>query len=371
MPLEPPSIRHFTDFTWRSTDWDTSDCVKLFINTLTHSDRIAEELGTKLTMFCPSREAFASFNQNDWGRLLEPIWIRHAKEFLLNMITEGAHTRAELIAKAPSTITMLNGKTYDLRRTGDAVRIKNTAREQARSYVGDLLATDGYLHMTDKVITPTAVSRSVYDQSMDNPDFQLVVLNIDFVDMQNMIDQDIPITFMAPYDKAWWRVRFPTLEGEEIIKRHLFRGLLFCDVIANQTTVTAVNGEIHSVELRGEKGENVFVGGAFIYNCDILARNGVLHHVDRVIGLDYDTEPPSISPSPTITPQPTISPQPTLNPAGPPPTSGSMPIYYQGYTRPISEEPDFDPDSYYSGVSSISLSLVSTVLLMVTTFYFI
>ena len=370
LPLEPPSIRHFTDFTWVSTTHDTSDCIKLFVNTLNFSRRISDRLGTKLTMFCPSRTAFDSFNREDWGRLLEPMWIRHAEEFLFNMITEGAHTRAELIAKAPSTIKMLNGAVYDLRRTGDAVRIKNGPNDQSRSWFGDLIATDGYLHMTDKVITPTAVSRSVYDQSNDNPDFQLVVENIDYVDMQNMIDQDIPITFLAPYDTAWWRVRFGALEGEEIIKRHLFRGLWFCDTIANETTITAANGEIHAVELRGEKGEHVYVGGAYIFNCDILARNGVLHHIDRVIGLDYETDPPSSSPAPTITPQPTTTFAPTKNPAGPPPTPQSMPIYYQGYTRPTAIAPVWDPNRYKtSGAATSSIlyiSLVSaTVLLLV------
>lgn len=143
LPLLPPSIRDFTDFTWKSTDQDTSDCLKIFTNTLVFSRQLAEEMGTKLTMFCPSRQAFATFNQDDFGRMLSDTWRRHATEFLMNMITEGYHTRAELVAKAPTTIEMLNGAVYDLRRTGDAVRIKNGVNEQARSWFGDLIATDG------------------------------------------------------------------------------------------------------------------------------------------------------------------------------------------------------------------------------------
>lgn len=143
MPLKPPSIRDFTDFTWVSTDQDTSDCFKIFTNSLVDSRKLSEELGHKLTMFCPSRTAFSKFNQEDFGRLVEPEWRRHCTEFLMNMILAGYHTRAELIAKAPGTIEFMNGAVYDLRRTGDAVRIKNGANEQARSYFGDLLATDG------------------------------------------------------------------------------------------------------------------------------------------------------------------------------------------------------------------------------------
>jgi len=367
MPLKPPSIRHFTDLTWKSTDQDTSDCMKFFTNTNTYSMQLSMERGEKLTMFCPTREAFSAFNNLDFGRLLEPMWIRHAKEFLLNMISIGKHSRAELVARAPSTITFLNNKTYDLRRTGDAPRIKNGINEQARSWFGDLIATDGFLHLTDRVITPTAVSRSVYDQTADDPNFQLVTENIDYVDMQDFIDRDPVLTFMAPYDRAWWRIRFGAMEGVEIIKRHLFRGLEFCDVIANKTSIVAVNGESHKIELHGANEEHVYVAGAYIFKCDILARNGVLHHIDRVIGMEYPTVPPSSSPAPTKSPQPTVSMQPSRNPAGPPPTVSAAQINYQtGYVRPTADAPAFDPNRYTSGAVT-KTSLASSLLLMFAT----
>lgn len=344
MPLKPPSIRDFTEFTWKSTDQDTTDCMKVFINSLVDSRRLSEEMGTKLTMFCPSGAAFKHFNNEDYQRLLEPEWRRHCTEFLMNMITEGMHTRAEFVAKAPSTITFLNGATYDLRRTGDAVRIKNGAEEQARSYFGDLIATDGYLHMTDRVITPTAVSRSVYDQTKENPDYSLVTENIDFVDMQDYIDRDLPITFLAPYDRAWWRVRFSTIDGEAIINRHIFRGLYFCDVIANMTEITSVEGDVHAVTLRGDNQENLFIGDAYLFDCDILARNGVLHHIDRVLDMEYPTEPPTTSPAPTGTPVPSVSFQPSGNPAGPPPTVTFANINFEsGYVRPTNPPNFYQP----------------------------
>jgi hypothetical protein len=227
-----------------------------------------------------------------------------------------------------------------------------------------LFCDSRYLHITDTVITPTAISRSVYDQTNDNPDYQLVTENIDYVDMQDMIDSDLPITFLAPYDRAWWRVRFGALEGAEIIKRHLFRGLLFCDVIANETIITAVNGEVHAVELRGDNDEHVFVADAFLFDCDILARNGILHHIDRVIGLEYPTIPPTSSPQPTRTPQPSLSLQPTKNPAGPPPTVAMADISYDsGYVRPTNAPVTFDP-SKFSNSGAAHVSLVTTVSLL-------
>ena len=117
----------------------------------------------------------------------------------------------------------------------------------------------------DTAITPTAVSRSIYDQSNDNPDFSLLIENIDFVDLTDLVDRDLPLTMLAPDNTAWRRIEFGTFEGPEIIKRHIFRGLLFTDVIANSSQITAVNGITHGVETRGEFNESVFVGGGYIY----------------------------------------------------------------------------------------------------------
>jgi len=322
LPLFPPFISDFTEFTALSTEYDTSDCFRFFRQTLYWSEDISRTFDSSLTMFCPTREAFALFNNEDFNRLLEPIWVRHATEFLLNHITMPALTREELINRAPSMITMLNGQEYELKRSGDRPRIKNRF-EQARSDFGDLIALDGYLHLIDTAITPTAVSRSVYDQSNENPDFSLLVENIDFVQLTNMVDQDSPLTMLAPDNTAFRRVEFNTLGGGEILKRHLFNGLLFCDVIANQTNLVPVEGPAIGVELRGEPGsglwgleggQNLFVGGAYVYECDVLARNGVLHYVDRVIGEDYDTISPTVTPQPTVTPEPTVFVAPTEAP---------------------------------------------------------
>lgn len=144
LPVFPPFIKDFTEFTAVSTSWDTSDCFRFFRQALISSDQISRMFNSTLTMFCPTREAFAQFNNEDFQRLLEPKdWRRHATEFLLNMITKPALTIEELVNMAPTTITMLNGETYELKRSADRVRIKNTDEEQGRTEFGDLIALDG------------------------------------------------------------------------------------------------------------------------------------------------------------------------------------------------------------------------------------
>lgn len=372
-PLAPPFASDFAMFTPIATNIDTSDCNRFFTQCILNSQDIAAIFNTTLSVFCPTREAFSFFNNEDFNRLLEPIWYRHSCEFLLNHITQPAMTRAEFAAMAPSHVTMLNGATYQLRKSGDRPRIKN-GDEEGRSEFGDLIALDGYLHTLDTVITPTAVSRSIYDQSNENPDFSLLVENIDFVDLTDLVDRDLPLTLLAPDNNAWRRVEFGTLEGGEIIKRHILRGLFFCDVLANLTSISAVNSVVHGIEVRGENSDRVWVGGAYIYKCDILARNGVLHHIDRVIGMDYETVPPTISPAPTITPQPTISVEPTSAPVplfAEEPESGAVPIYLPPVALPTPHVNQSAPGSQGGSTPGAS-SAVSTLtgLASVTLFAF-
>ena len=143
-PLFPPKISDFTEFMPWSTNIDTTDCFRFFRQTLLSSQDIADMVGSNITMWCPTREAFSLFNNEDFQRLLEPIWVRHSEEFLLNHISAPALTRNELVAMAPGNITMLNGKTYELRKSGPRPRIKN-GNEQGRSEFGDIVAIDGYV----------------------------------------------------------------------------------------------------------------------------------------------------------------------------------------------------------------------------------
>jgi uncharacterized surface protein with fasciclin (FAS1) repeats len=178
----------------------------------------------------------------------------------------------------------------------------------------------------DSVLTPTHVSQSIYDHCRHDPDFSLLIENIDNVRLTDYIDRFFPLTMLVMPNSAFDRVTFSTLDGGDIVNRHIFRGNFFTDQLANMTSITAVNGAIHRIEKRkneagygpnGEKEEeySLYVGGAYIYEGDILTRNGVLHKVDRIIGVEFDaTVPPSASPAPTMTMEPTrmyVAPSPT------------------------------------------------------------
>lgn len=369
-PLFPPYITDFAFFSPISTDIDTSDCYRFFTQCQLSSDVISEMFNSTLTAFCPTRLAFAEFNNEDFNRLLSPDWYRHACEFLFNHMTLGDHTRNELVHQAPRRITMLNGQTYNLRKTGDRPRIQN-GNEEGRSEFGDLIALDGYLHTIDTVITPTAVSNNIYDWIQYTPETNLFKVNIDFVDLTDYISKDTPLTVLAPDNAAFRRVEYDTISGGPIIKRHIMRGLFFCDVLANQTEVLTVEGVVLGVEV---KDDELWVGGGKVYNCDILAHNGVLHHIDRVIGLEFDSPAPTQSPAPTITGVPSSSQFPSHQPVplfAEMVDNGAVPIYLPPVQPPITiiqvkptPAPNVDSGASVSAVvQSLTMTMASMFLL--------
>ena len=144
-PLFPPFASDLIELMPISTSHNTEEFFRLFPQTLLTSEDIALAFDSNITVFVPNADAFAKLNNLDFNRLLEPIWVRHAEEFLLNFISIPAKTRAELVAEAPGFITMLNGETYELRKNGPDPRLRKSSLEQARSPFGDILALDGYV----------------------------------------------------------------------------------------------------------------------------------------------------------------------------------------------------------------------------------
>jgi hypothetical protein len=189
------------------------------------------------------------------------------------------------------------------------------------------------------------------------------VENIDFVDLTDLIDRDLPLTMLAPDNKAWRRIIFGALEGGDILLQHIFRGLLFKDVLANLTEITSVSGVTHSIVAYGPNNSTVWVGGAYIYEGDVLARNGIIHFIDRVIGFEYPTVSPTSSPAPTVTAEPTMVSPPTEAPV----LRGNGPaiITFPPQIRPI-RAGNTNPSSTgadQGGSGASSLSLVVTALI--------
>jgi len=319
VPLYPPAASDFAVFTHVSTTWNTEPCKRMFIAARWTSEDFARMANsTSVTVFCPDDNAFGFFNNKIYDRLIEPIWRRHLRVFLSHHIAGYAVTRQELYSQAPSNITMLSGEVYDIKRKGAT---GNPRIGEAEVIFGDLIATDGYFHIIDKVLEPPSVYMSIYDRAkLSNHSYNgltLFATTIDFVKLTDLVDRDYPLTAFVPYNRAFRRIEYPAVEADSIIQQHLTRGLLYIDRVAAATNIKPLDGFEMGVDTKVDERTNetsIWVGGAKIIEEDIYTRNGVMHIIDRMIGREYDTSAPTTSPAPTITGTPTVYQPPTAMP---------------------------------------------------------
>ena len=188
-----------------------------------------------------------------------------------------------------------------------------------------LFAFCRYIHLVEQVPLPPSVLYTVYDQTQQNPEMTTVTNLIDTVKLGVFIDKLLPVTFFSATNEAWNRV-IPTLEIEDVLKNMIFELLWFDDDLADMDgkQLTSTNGKKWNIEVYpNPDGEPLLYRwnqtAPFIYfsnadgpegltNCtfipgpnrtNILARTGVIHHIDCLF-LDFNytivENPPTFAP---------------------------------------------------------------------------
>ena len=136
---------------------------------------------------------------------------------------------------------------------------------------------------------------------------------IDTVQLGVFIDNLLPVTFFSAVNTAW-DVIIPTLEIEDVLKNMVFELLWFDDILAGMhgQQLTSANGKKWNIEVVEDPNGEPFLyapnitpakiyisnaeGPPGLTNCsfipgpnrtNILARTGVIHHIDCLL-LDYN-----------------------------------------------------------------------------------
>jgi uncharacterized surface protein with fasciclin (FAS1) repeats len=97
-----------------------------------------------------------------------------------------------------------------------------------------------------------------------------------------------PYTVFAPTDAAFAKVPKKTLAALGQNKAKL-RAVLLYHVVAGKATAADVAGLTSAKTLNGKRvrirmaGSNVFVGSAKVIKADVMATNGVIHVINRVL----------------------------------------------------------------------------------------
>lgn len=185
--------------------------------------------------------------------------------------------------------------------------------KEERSRLSFDTSLHSYIHLVEQVPLPPSVKYTVYDQTQQNDDMTTVTTLIDTVQLGVFIDNLLPVTFFSAINSAW-DVIIPTLEIEDVLKNMIFELLWFDDKLAQMDgeQLTSANGKKWNIQVVEDPNGEPFLyapnmtpakiyftnadGPEGLTNCsfipgpnrtNVLARTGVIHHIDCLF-LDYN-----------------------------------------------------------------------------------
>jgi hypothetical protein len=181
---------------------------------------------------------------------------------------------------------------------------------------------------------------NVYDVAKKRDDLSFHITLVDTVFLNEDLEFLLPLTAIYVNNTGWDGIKIELDDiAPVILESHVFENLLWCKDLRAMagTRVESLNGQTWFIEVNEDNFPCFLTeetaGGepqkACLTECDILARNGLVHVMDRV--LIYETSESGDAPQPTTQldfSQPGSSPtftRPTINNGDSPSSFGSSP----------------------------------------------
>ena len=245
------------------------------------------------TVFAPTDEAFAALPDGMLEDLLaDPNTL---KQILLYHVVGD-------VVMAETVVTLDNAETLEGSTVAIEVVDGNVFLNDSQVTSTDIEASNGVVHVIDKVLVPEmeeAVSNDVVEDVKSIAEvavaggFNTLVAALSAADLVETLSGDGAFTVFAPTDEAFAALPEGMLEGLLADTEALTQLLLYHvvgDVVKAETVVTLDEAET----LAGDKVSievvdgNVFVNDSKVTSTDIEASNGVIHVIDKVLvpGMD-------------------------------------------------------------------------------------
>jgi len=237
------------------------------------------------TLFAPTDEAFTAA-----GLGTQQAINGVPKEQLADILLYHVYGSKVLAAQVPTTyteLTMLNmDKAYVIRKGMD-VYINGTPVVAA-----DIPSKSGVIHAIDRVLMPPA--GTIVDIAVSNPDLSYLVAAVQRAGLVSALSGAGPITVFAPTNQAFIAAGFPTIASIQaaspaaltpILTYHVTSGRIFSSDLVNGQMLTMLSGGTTTI-LLGSAGAQIDGTGSVpsnIIRTDLVATNGVVHVIDRVL----------------------------------------------------------------------------------------
>jgi transforming growth factor-beta-induced protein len=170
----------------------------------------------------------------------------------------------------------------------------------AEVIITDIEASNGVIHVIDKVILPPSMTATSEEDAMmeETPDivdiavndgrFSTLVTALQAAELVDTLKGDGPFTVFAPTDDAFAALPEGTLDSlladipalTNVLLYHVVPGKVMANDVVNLESADTVEGE--SISITVQDG-NVMANNANVIITDIEGKNGVIHVIDAVI----------------------------------------------------------------------------------------
>ncbi|MFL2964931.1 MAG: fasciclin domain-containing protein [Candidatus Thalassarchaeaceae archaeon] len=231
------------------------------------------------TVFAPTDDAFTAAGI-DLAALDNEEGKAALTDILLYHVYSGSVAAADVTDGM--TATMVNGDDATF-TVGDGVMIND-----ANVILADVMASNGIIHVIDKVLMPPADIFDIPTTAQGTGIHDSLVAAVIQAELLATLQGDGPFTVFAPTDQAFADagIDLAALDNEagkaaltDILLYHVVSGSVASSAVTDGMTAAAVNG----YDLTFSVGEGVMVNDANVILADVMATNGIIHVIDKVL----------------------------------------------------------------------------------------
>ena len=243
-----------------------------------------------LTVFAPTNDAFAALLAElgvtkDQLLANKPLLTAVLKYHVLGSVVRSGDVP---VGKA---ITPIGGGVFKIDQVGSDLVINDGRNRKSKIIQANVEASNGVIHAIDKVILPA--DKSVVETAIATPDFSILVEAVVAAGLADTLSGAGPFTVFAPTNEA-----FASLLAElgvtkaqlladtalltKVLTYHVVPGMVLKAGVPINAPITTVEGGTFTVSptlmITDQRGRQSSIVAA-----DVLASNGVIHVIDKVI----------------------------------------------------------------------------------------
>jgi uncharacterized surface protein with fasciclin (FAS1) repeats len=288
-PAPAPTARNIVQLAQATPD------LSILVEAVVAADLAGTLSGTgPFTVFAPSNAAFAAL-LTELGVTKQQLLDN--KPLLTSVLTYhvlGANVKKAGIPLGKAIDPVLTGTKdiFKIDAVGNDVIITDGRNRTSKITATDIEATNGVVHLIDKVILPA--NRNIVQTAQSISDFSILVEAVVAAGLANALSGEGPFTVFAPTNAAFAALLTElnvtkdallanTALLTSVLQYHVVPArVLKADVPVGQPVSTLLTGNTFSVNasLQITDGRN---RSARITSTDVLTSNGVIHVIDRVI----------------------------------------------------------------------------------------